>query len=394
MARILLGISGGIAAAKASDLASRLTKAGHVVRTVMTQAATRFVGPLTFEALTRQPVLTEAFEPGGGILHIDLARWPDLVMVAPATADLLARHAAGMADDLLTSTLLATTAPVVLVPAMNPTMWAHPATQANLLVLQARGVTVIPPATGTTACGEQGEGRMPEPADLQDFIEGMLSKGPDLRGLKVIVTAGGTREPLDPVRFIGNRSSGRMGHALASVSSSLGAEVTLVTTSDLSAPPSCRRIQVTTAAEMAEATLSLWPGADVLVMAAAVADWTPAAPAGTKLKKAEGPPVLRLVPTTDILAEAGRRKAPGQLLVGFAAETELVEERGEEKRRRKGCDLLVANDARRAMEALDNEVVLLGPNGAEHLGPASKTALAGILWERFHAARASSGKQP
>lgn len=384
MARILLGISGGIAAAKATDLASRLAKAGHEVQVVMTPAATRFVAPLTFEALTRRSVLVEGLDPGMGILHIDLARWPDLVVVAPASADLLARQAAGMADDLLATVLLATTAPVVVVPAMNPAMWQHPATQANVATLRGRGVTVVPPATGPTACGEEGQGRMPEPADLLHELGGWLASGQGpLAGRKVLVTAGGTREPLDAVRFLGNRSSGRMGHALASAAQALGADVTLVTASPLPSRTGVRRIDVTTAAEMAEATLARWPDADVLVMAAAVADWTPAQAAPHKLKKADGPPEIRLVPTRDILAEAGAAKRPGQLLVGFAAETGDLRVLGEEKRVRKGCDLLIANHAPRAMEAPDNEVVVLSGSGAEDLGPMTKEALADVLWQRF-----------
>lgn len=390
MARILLGISGGIAAAKATDLASRLAKAGHEVQVVMTPAATRFVAPLTFEALTRRSVLVEGLDPGMGILHIDLARWPDLVVVAPASADLLARQAAGMADDLLATVLLATTAPVVVVPAMNPAMWQHPATQANVAILRSRGVTVVPPATGPTACGEEGQGRMPEPADLLRELGGWLASGQGpLAGRKVLVTAGGTREPLDAVRFLGNRSSGRMGHALASAAQALGADVTLVTTSPLPSRTGVRRIEVTTAAEMAEATLARWPDADVLVMAAAVADWTPAQAAPHKLKKADGPPEIRLVPTRDILAEAGAAKRPGQLLVGFAAETGDLRVLGEEKRVRKGCDLLIANHAPRAMEAPDNEVVVLSGSGAEDLGPMIKEALADVLWQRFGRALAA-----
>lgn len=390
MARILLGISGGIAAAKATDLASRLAKAGHEVQVVMTPAATRFVAPLTFEALTRRSVLVEGLDPGMGILHIDLARWPDLVVVAPASADLLARQAAGMADDLLATVLLATTAPVVVVPAMNPAMWQHPATQANVAILRSRGVTVVPPATGPTACGEEGQGRMPEPADLLRELGGWLASGQGpLAGRKVLVTAGGTREPLDAVRFLGNRSSGRMGHALASAAQALGADVTLVTTSPLPSRTGVRRIEVTTAAEMAEATLARWPDADVLVMAAAVADWTPAQAAPHKLKKADGPPEIRLVPTRDILAEAGAAKRPGQLLVGFAAETGDLRVLGEEKRVRKGCDLLIANHAPRAMEAPDNEVVVLSGSGAEDLGPMTKEALADVLWQRFGRALAA-----
>jgi len=390
VARILLGISGGIAAAKATDLASRLAKAGHEVQVVMTPAATRFVAPLTFEALTRRSVLVEGLDPGMGILHIDLARWPDLVVVAPASADLLARQAAGMADDLLATVLLATTAPVVVVPAMNPAMWQHPATQANVAILRSRGVTVVPPATGPTACGEEGQGRMPEPADLLRELGGWLASGQGpLAGRKVLVTAGGTREPLDAVRFLGNRSSGRMGHALASAAQALGADVTLVTTSPLPSRTGVRRIEVTTAAEMAEATLARWPDADVLVMAAAVADWTPAQAAPHKLKKADGPPEIRLVPTRDILAEAGAAKRPGQLLVGFAAETGDLRVLGEEKRVRKGCDLLIANHAPRAMEAPDNEVVVLSGSGAEDLGPMTKEALADVLWQRFGRALAA-----
>ncbi|MEB3236707.1 MAG: bifunctional phosphopantothenoylcysteine decarboxylase/phosphopantothenate--cysteine ligase CoaBC [Candidatus Sericytochromatia bacterium] len=391
MARVLLGVSGGIAAAKASDLASRLVKAGHEVQVVMTPAATRFVAPLTFEALTRRNVLVADLEPGMGILHIDLARWPDLVVVAPASADLLARHASGMADDLLATVLLATKAPVVVVPAMNPAMWAHPATRSNVDTLSARGITVVPPAAGVTACGEEGEGRMPEPADLMAMLAPRLAApgSAPLEGRHVLVTAGGTREPVDAVRFIGNRSSGRMGHALAAAAADLGAMVTLVTTSALPTPPTVRRIDVATAAQMAEATLGLWAEVDVLVMAAAVADWTPERTVATKLKKADGPPEIRLVPTRDILAEAGARKRPGQLLVGFAAETEAVHALGEEKRRRKHCDLLVANHAVRAMDAPDNAVILLSDAGAEEIGPLPKDILANRLWARFAEALAN-----
>ena len=345
--RVVLGVCGGIAAYKVAEVCRRLVDAGAVVTPVMTDDATRFLGPATLSALASEKVQTSLWSETDPIPHTALGRSADLVLVAPATARLLGRYAAGIADDLLTATLLATRAPVLLAPAMHTEMWEHPATRANVEVLTARGVVFVGPADGRLAGGDEGPGRLAEPDQIVAAAERAMSP-PDLAGRSVLVTAGGTREPIDAVRFLANRSSGRQGHAVAAEAASRGAAVVLVTTTDPGpVPPSVEVVRVDTAAEMEAAVLARGPSADAVVMAAAVADFRPKAPASGKLPKSEGPPEIVLEPTVDVLAELGRRRRPGQVLVGFAAETAQGDElraRAAEKLAAKHLDLVVAND--------------------------------------------------
>lgn len=384
MSTILLGVSGGIAAYKVADLASQLNKRGHEVHVVLTQNACRFITPLTFETLTGQRAHVDAFATGQVIEHISLARKPDLIVVAPATANVLGKMAHGLADDLLTTTLLATTSPVMVAPAMNVEMWSSPATQANLAILRKRGVMVVEPGVGDLACGEFGAGRLAEVPQVLAAVESFLAHRGQLAGRRVLVTAGGTREPIDPVRFIGNRSSGKMGAALAFEAARRGASVVLVSAARIAPRDSVEVVDVDTAGEMADAVLSRLDAADVLVMAAAVADWRPSRQAEHKLKKSAGAPVIALEPTVDVLAEAGRRRRPGQLLVGFAAETQDLLGNAQAKLVGKAVDLVVANDAIAAMDADDNSVTVLGASGVvAELGRQSKEQLASALWDVF-----------
>lgn len=340
---VVLGVGGGIAAFKAVELLRLLTAAGANVRCVLTRAASEFVAPLTFTALSGVPAQTELFGAADPIPHTTLGQAADLVVIAPATADLMARMAAGLADDLLTNTLLATRAPVLCAAAMHTEMWEQPSTQRNVETLRGDGVVVLDPEVGPLAGGDVGRGRMAEPGSILAAAEAMLAvEQRDLSGRRIVVTAGGTREPIDPVRYVGNRSSGKMGHAIAAEASRRGAEVVLVTTSSLAAAPGVKRIDVDTAAEMAEATFGAYDGTDAVVMAAAVADFRPADPASSKIKKGAGPPEIRLEPTVDILAELGRTKGD-QVLVGFAAETDDVASYGAGKVAAKNLDFLVAN---------------------------------------------------
>jgi phosphopantothenoylcysteine decarboxylase/phosphopantothenate--cysteine ligase len=341
--RFLLVVGGGIAAFKCCELARELGRRGHTVRVVMTPAATRFVTPLSFEALTGEPAFVDLWESREGPMeHIDLARWADRVVVAPATADLLARMALGLGNDLATTVLLANDRPTWVAPAMNPAMWAHPATEENVRTLEARGVHRVGPAAGDTACGEVGAGRMAEPGEIADAVTG-AGDGP-LAGVRVLITAGPTREHLDPARFLSNPSTGRMGFEVARAARAAGASVVLVLgPTSLAAPPVDERVDVVSAAEMAEAVAARRAEADVLVASAAVADWTPAAPEEQKQAKVEGPMSLELVRTEDILASCVAARREGQLIVGFAAESHDVLARGRAKLERKGVDLLVAN---------------------------------------------------
>jgi phosphopantothenoylcysteine decarboxylase / phosphopantothenate---cysteine ligase len=369
--RIVLGVSGGIAAYKAVEVCRRLTDAGAYVQPVLTEDATRFVGALTFSALAAEPAQTSLWDGPSPIPHTRLGQGADLVLVAPATARVLGKYAAGISDDLLTATLLATRAPVVVCPAMHTEMWEHPAVQDNLALLQRRGVHVVPPAVGRLAGGDEGAGRLAEPADIVAAVEGVLTP-PDLAGVRVLVTAGGTREAIDPVRFVGNRSSGKQGHAIAEEAAARGASVVLVTTVRRPVAAAIEVIDVESAAEMEAAVLSRSADADVVVMAAAVADFRPKAPADEKIKKHEGVPEIVLEPTTDILAALGQKKRPGQVLVGFAAETSDLKERAAEKLRAKHVDLMVANDVAApgvGFEHDTNSVVLLDPHGLEQNVP-------------------------
>jgi len=387
--RIVLGVTGGIAAYKAVLLLRLLREAGHDVRVVPTRAALEFVGRPTWEALSGQPVTTDVFEDVDQVAHVAIGQRADLVVVAPATADLLARAATGQADDLLTATLLVTRAPVLMAPAMHTEMWQHPATVANVATLRERGVHVLEPASGRLTGADTGPGRLPEPEEIAAAALALV--GPrDLEGRHVVVSAGGTREPLDPVRFLGNRSSGRQGVALARTAAARGARVTLVGANlSVPAPHGVDVVPVETAAQLRDAVRSAAKDADVVVMAAAVADYRPVSPAGTKLKKTGVPPVLELVETVDVLAElAHDRLRDGQVVVGFAAETgdddASVLEHGQAKARRKGADLLVVNAVGdgQGFGTLENDVTILDASGtvvARTSG--SKDAVADVIWD-------------
>jgi phosphopantothenoylcysteine decarboxylase / phosphopantothenate---cysteine ligase len=366
----VLGVSGGIAAYKAVDVCRRLVDAGAHVSPVLTADATRFVGALTFSALASEPARTSLWDGPDPIPHTRLGQTADLVVIAPATARVIGAYAAGISDDLLTATLLATRAPVVVCPAMHTEMWEHPAVRDNLAVLRRRGVHIVEPGVGRLAGGDQGAGRLAEPEDIVAAIVGVLSARPaDLAGVRVLVTAGGTREPIDPVRFIGNRSSGKQGHAIADEAAARGATVRLVTTTALPAPSGAEVVRVSTAAEMEAAVLARSATSDVVIMAAAVADFRPKASAGHKLKKSDGVPDIVLEPTTDILGALGAARWPGQVLVGFAAETASAEElraQAAQKLRAKRVDVIVANDVAApgvGFEHDTNAVLLLGADG-------------------------------
>jgi phosphopantothenoylcysteine decarboxylase/phosphopantothenate--cysteine ligase len=341
--RIVLGVSGGIAAYKAVDVCRRLVDAGAHVVPVLTEGALKFVGRTTFDALGSEKAHTSLWEDESPIPHTRLGQTADVVLVAPATARVLGLYAHGISEDLLTNVLIATRAPVVVAPAMHTEMWEHAATRENVALLKQRGVHVVEPATGRLAGGDEGAGRLAEPADIVVAVERVL-RPRDLDGLGVLVTAGGTREPIDPVRYLSNRSSGKQGHALADEAAARVADVTLVTTVDRAVAPGIDVVRVETAAEMEDAVLSRSDAADVILMAAAVADFRPKATADEKLKKADGPPEIVLEPTTDILAELGKRRRPGQTIVGFAAETQRLRDHAADKLARKGIDLIVAND--------------------------------------------------
>jgi len=387
---VVLGVSAGIAAYKAVEVCRRLVDSGAHVAPVLTERATRFVGRATFDALGSEPTQTTVFDEASPIPHTRLGQRADVVVVAPATADLLARYAAGLADDLLTTTLVATAAPVVVCPAMHTEMWEHPAVRANLATLEARGVTVVPPEDGRLAGGDVGSGRMADPATIVEavlaVVAGRTRTSRDLEGVRVVVSAGGTREAIDPVRFITNRSSGKQGHALAAAAVRRGAEVVLVTTSSQPRPAAAEVVDVETAAQMEDAVLARSADADVVVMAAAVADFRPKACTDTKLHKADGIPELVLEATNDILAELGRRRRTGQVLVGFAAETDDVPDRARAKLVAKGVDLMVANDVSAPRVGFDhdtNAVTIFGADGTVTSVPlAAKGAVADAVLDR------------
>ena len=384
---VLLGVSGGIAAYKSPDLVRRLRERGHAVRVVMTRGATNFISPLTLQAVSGEPVrltlLDEQAEAAMG--HIELARWADVVLVAPATADLMARLAHGLADDLLTTLCLATDAPIVVAPAMNQRMWANPATRDNVAVLERRGVRVLGPGSGDQACGEVGEGRMLEPVELATRLEDLLPAPgvePLLAGIGVLVTAGPTREAIDPVRYISNHSSGKMGYAVAAAARAAGASVILVSgPTDLPAPPGVERIQVESAAEMRDAVLARVAGCDIFIAAAAVADYRPAVRADQKIKKQAEDLEIALVRNADILAEvAARAHAP--FTVGFAAETERLEDHARQKLVKKGLDMIAANPVageNRGFGADTNVLRVFWEGGEADLGEATKAELAARL---------------
>jgi phosphopantothenoylcysteine decarboxylase/phosphopantothenate--cysteine ligase len=383
--RVVLGVSGGIAAYKAIEVCRRLVDRGAHVVPVMTRGATRFVGETTFSALASEPVHRSLFEDADPIPHTRLGQSADVVVVAPATARVIGCYAAGISNDLLTATLLATEAPVVVCPAMHTEMWRHPAVQDNIASLARRGVRIVGPEEGRLAGGDTGEGRLASPDAIVAGVEAALGATRDLAGLHVVVTAGGTREPIDPVRFVGNRSSGKQGHALADEAAARGAKVTLVTTVALPVPAGVDVVRVETAAQMDEAVRAVASGADVVVMAAAVADFRPAHVSEHKIKKRGGVPDIVLEPTVDILAGLGRRKRPGQTLVGFAAETDRVRQNATSKLVAKGADLIVANDVTApgaGFEHDTNHVVILNADGTEREVPlAAKRATARAVFD-------------
>jgi phosphopantothenoylcysteine decarboxylase / phosphopantothenate---cysteine ligase len=383
--RIVLGVTGGIAAYKAVEVCRRLVDAGAHVVPVMTDGARHFVGETTLSTLASEAVRTSLWEidhgaDGSPITHTRLGQTADLVLVAPATARVISDLRTGRSADLLSATLVATTAPVLLAPAMHTEMWEHPAVRENLEVLAARGVHIVPPEEGRLAGGDSGAGRLADPATIVEAATKLLDARPaDLAGLSVLVTAGGTREPIDPVRYIGNRSSGKQGYALAEAAAARGAAVTVVSTVDRPVAAGVDVVRVETAAEMHDAVMARSAAADVVVMAAAVADFRPVAAADRKLKKADGAPEVVLEPTVDILAALGASKPAGQTLVGFAAETDDLRANAESKLRAKGADLIVANDVSApgaGFEHDTNAVVLLSAIGATEIPLADKRTVA------------------
>ncbi|MFM8303563.1 MAG: bifunctional phosphopantothenoylcysteine decarboxylase/phosphopantothenate--cysteine ligase CoaBC [Actinomycetota bacterium] len=396
--RVVLCVTGGISAYKAVEVCRRLVDAGAHVAPVLTEDAQRFVGALTFSALASEPAHTSLFGGLEPIPHTRLGQTADLVLVAPATAKAIGKYAHGISDDLTSATLLATRAPVLVAPAMHTEMWEHPAVIDNLATLRARGVHVIDPEEGRLAGGDVGAGRLAAPDRIVEAAARVVARDGDLGGLRIVVTAGGTREPIDPVRFIGNRSSGKMGFALANAAAARGADVTLVTTVARSAHPRVRVIPVGTAEEMAAATLTASDSADVVVMAAAVADFRPKVVAGTKIKKSEGVPEIVLEPTPDILRALGERKRPDQFLVGFAAETDDVRSNAAAKLTAKRVDLMVGNDVRSGdsgFEVDTNRAVLLDANGhVDEPGLVTKVALADLVLDRIRDARLPEVRLP
>jgi len=404
---IALGVTGGIGAYKAVEVARGLQKRGHEVVAVMTHSATRFVGPITFEAITRRPVITDQFAAGmnADIEHIAIASTIDLLLVAPATANIIGKFANGIADDFLSTLYTATRAPVLLAPAMNTQMFEHVAVRANLDTLASRGVRFVEPGEGYLACGWIGKGRLAEPDEIVAAAELMLRPESTLRGKRVLVTAGPTYEDFDPVRYVGNRSSGKMGFAIAAEAARRGAEVTLIAGPTPAARPAVHEIvHVRSAEEMHRAVISRADGADVVVMAAAVADYTPVSRADQKVSKDEGTLTLTLRRTPDILADLGQRrlaKGSGPVLVGFAAETEQVVERAAAKRQRKHADLIVANDVSRADAGFDvdtNAVTIVGESSAEPIPLQSKSRVAGEILDRverlLHGSRSAQSPSP
>ena len=389
--RIILGVAGGIAAYKAVEVCRRLVDAGAFVSPVLTEDAQRFIGALTFSALASEPARTSLFGADGRggdepIPHTRLGQRADLVMVVPATAKLLGKYAAGISDDLLTATLLATRAPVLVAPAMHTEMWEHPAVQENLATLRRRGVHVVDPESGRLAGGDSGEGRLAAPQRIVEAATEILDVAGDLWGARVLVTAGGTREPIDAVRVITNRSSGKQGHAIAEAAARRGAEVTLVTTTTRDVPPGIEIVRVSTAAEMQEAVLPRAAESDAIVMAAAIADFRPKAPTDRKIKKDDGLSEIVLEPTHDFLVDLGRSKPAGPVLVGFAAETDDVVENAAAKLARKGLDLIVANDVSQpdaGFEVDTNRAILLDSSGSAEEQPLqTKRELADAILDR------------
>ena len=394
--RILLGVTGGIAAYKSAELVRRLRERGAEVQVVMTAAAREFVGALTFQALSGRPVRTDLWDSAAeaAMGHIELARWAEAVLVAPATADFLARLAEGRADDLLTTLCLATAAPIAVAPAMNRLMWANAATVANVERLRQRGVRMFGPAEGAQACGEVGEGRMLEPAELADQLAALLPAAGPLHGRRVLITAGPTRERIDPVRFISNRSSGKMGFAVAQAAREAGAEVVLVSGPvSLPTPPGVRRVDVESAEAMLTAVQNEVAAADIFISTAAVADYRPAHPSGQKIKKTSERLQLEMERTTDVLASVAAR-ADRPFVVGFAAETESVEQNARAKLLKKNLDMIAANEVShsKGFDCADNHLIVLWRNARQDLGAGPKLTLARELIRLIGESYAAAGK--
>ncbi len=377
---VVLAVSGGIAAYKAVDVARTLVDAGAHVAPIMTEDAHRFIGPVTLSALSSEKVHTSLWDDDSAIPHTKLAQRTDVIIVAPATARVISAYATGSSEDLLTATLIATRAPVVVCPAMHTEMWEHPAVQDNIALLRRRGVIIVEPEHGRLAGGDVGQGRLASTESIVAAVEGALNNAGDFAGVKLVVTAGGTREPIDAVRVIANRSSGKQGHAIAVEAMRRGAEVTLITTADLATPSGISVVRVETAAQMHDAVAHVAASADVVVMAAAVADFRPVPVASGKWKKRDGAPVVSLEPTVDILADIARSKHPTQVLVGFAAETDDVLANAQAKLESKRLDLLVANDVSApgvGFQHDTNAVTLLTPGIApRHVPLAGKHEIA------------------
>jgi phosphopantothenoylcysteine decarboxylase / phosphopantothenate---cysteine ligase len=404
VALIALGVTGGVGAYKAVEVCRGLQKRGHDVVAVMTRSAARFVGPVTFEAITRRPVITSQWRPGmnADVEHIAIADGIALLLVAPCTANVIGKFANGIADDFLTSLYLATKAPVLIAPAMNVNMLAHEAVRRNVQTLTARGVQFVEPGEGYLACGWIGKGRLAEPAEIVEAATVIVEpRATSLAGTRVVVTAGPTYEDIDPVRYVGNRSSGRMGFALAAEARRRGAEVTLIAGPTTVTPPSVSAtIAVRSAADMHEAVMRVASNADVVIMAAAVADYTPASPAAHKVTKADGPLTLTLQRTKDILSDLGSMRAglggERPILVGFAAETQDVLARAREKRARKQMDLIVANDVSKPDQGFDadiNAVTIIGDGDEQVVPLQSKARVAAVILDRIeHLVRSRAGK--
>ena len=396
---VVLGVCGGIAAYKAVDVVSRLVKQHAEVHVIMTESATQFVMPLTFREISGNPVHTTMWtEPKlWNVEHIALARRADLFVIAPATANMIGKMAHGIADDFLSTTVMATKAPVLIVPAMNTQMYLNPATQSNLALLRQRGIQILEPATGMLACGTDGVGRLPEPVEIVARICENFQHAGSMQGLRVLVTAGGTREAIDPVRYIGNRSSGKMGYAIAEAAAARGAEVTLISGPvALPVPGGVKRIAVESALQMREAVLEAFPATDIVIKAAAVADYRPETAESQKIKKAANTLTLVLTKNPDILAELGQLKQ-SQFLVGFAAETQELVAHATEKLRRKNLDMLVANDVTvsgAGFESDTNIVKILSADGTvEELPQMSKQELGRVILDRILERRAGLSRQ-
>ncbi len=390
---VVLGVCGGIAAYKAVEVVSRLVKCGAAVHVIMTAAAAQFVTPLTFREISGQPVYTTMWEEPKlwNVEHIALARRADLFVIAPATANMIGKIANGIADDFLSTTVMATTAPVLIVPAMNTEMYLSAATQTNLKILADRGFHLMKPESGPLACGTAGIGRLPEPAAIVGQVAAHFAIAKSLQGVRLLVTAGGTREAIDPVRYIGNRSSGKMGYAIAAVAAERGAEVTLISGPvALAAPSGVTRISVESALEMRDAVLAAFPTVDIVIKAAAVADYRPEVVADQKIKKQSASMTIDLIKNPDILAELGSSKS-GQFLVGFAAETQELAKNATEKLCRKNLDMLVANDVTQAGAGFESETnivkVFYQDGFSEQLPQMSKRELAAVLLDRVQQQR-------